>query len=265
MADNGARATHGNAFPYADRVNGVTVSDTLRWLGAGWRDFRRSGAVSLAYGLIFVVAGLVLTVGLYLADLAHLIVPLTAGFLLVGPALTVGFYAISRDIEQGRTAQLTTAITAWRANPIHLLALGLALVLFLIVWVRLAVLIFALTFPYTTASLEAMAEAALFTVEGLTFLGIGTVVGGIMATLAFVTSVFSLPIMLDRKVDIIQAVTTSVVAVAMNARVMAVWAALIVAFTVVGLATFYVGLAITLPLIGHASWHAYRAVIRQPA
>jgi uncharacterized membrane protein len=86
-----------------------------------------------------------------------------------------------------------------------------------------------------------------------------------MATLAFVTSVFSLPMMMDRKVDIIQAVVISVVAVAMNFRVMAVWAALIVVFTVAGLVTFYVGLAVTLPLIGHASWHAYRAVIKQPA
>jgi uncharacterized membrane protein len=157
------------------------------------------------------------------------------------------------------------ALQAWRANPIHLLALGLALVLFLIIWIRLAVLIFALSFPYTTPTAQAMFNTILFTGEGLVFLTLGTVVGSVMATLAFVTSVFSLPMMMDRKVDIIQAVVISVVAVAMNFRVMAVWAALIVVFTVAGLVTFYVGLAVTLPLIGHASWHAYRAVIKQPA
>jgi uncharacterized membrane protein len=157
------------------------------------------------------------------------------------------------------------ALKAWRANPIHLLALGLALVLFLIIWIRLAVLIFALSFPYTMPTAQAMFNTVLFTGEGLVFLALGTVVGSVMATVAFVTSVFSLPMMMDRKVDIIQAVVTSVVAVAMNFRVMAVWATLIVVFTVAGLVTFYVGLAVTLPLIGHASWHAYRAVIKQPA
>jgi uncharacterized membrane protein len=83
-----------------------------------------------------------------------------------------------------------------------------------------------------------------------------------MAAIAFAVSVFSLPLMLDRKVDIIQALATSVVAVIMNVKVMAVWAVLIVIFTVAGLVTFYIGLAITLPLIGHASWHAYRTVIK---
>ena len=265
MSEHQAQGTRGNAFPYADRVNTVSIDDTFRWLGAGWRDFRRSGAVSLMYGLLFVAAGLVLTVGLYMADLAYLIAPLMAGFLLVGPALTVGLYAISRDLEESRKPRLLTVLKAWRANPIPLLGLGLALVLFLIIWIRLAVLIFALSFPYTTPTIQAMTNTILFTGEGLAFLTMGTVVGSVMATLAFMTSVFSLPMMMDRKVDIIQAVVTSVVAVAMNFRVMAVWATLIVVFTVAGLITFYIGLAVTLPLIGHASWHAYRAVIKQPS
>lgn len=263
MSENQTQASRGNAFPYADRVNIVSVDDTFRWLGAGWRDYRRSGAVSLVYGLLFVAAGLALTVGLYMANLVYLIAPLMAGFLLVGPALTVGLYAISRELEEGRKPRLLAVLKAWRANPIHLLALGLAQVLFLIIWIRLAVLIFALSFPYTTPTAQAMFNTVFFTGEGLVFLTLGTVVGCVMATLAFVTSVFSLPMMMDRKVDIIQAVVTSVVAVAMNFRVMAVWAALIVVFTVAGLVTFYIGLAVTLPLIGHASWHAYRAVIKQ--
>ncbi len=265
MSENQTQVTRGNTLPYADRVNIVSIDDTFRWLGAGWRDFRRSGTVSLMYGLLFVAAGLILTVGLYMADLAYLIAPLMAGFLLVGPALTVGLYAISRELEEGRKPRLLDALKTWRSNPIHLLGLGLALILFLIIWIRLAVLIFALSFPYTTPTVQAIVNTALFTGEGLVFLTMGTVVGSVMATLAFVSSVFSLPMMMDRKVDIIQALTTSVVAVAMNFRVMAMWAALIVVFTVAGLVTAYVGLAVTLPLIGHASWHAYRAVIKPAA
>ena len=264
MAGQHTPAPAANVLPYGDRVNTVSIEDTFKWLGAGWRDFKRSGVTSLAYGGVFVLAGLILTVGLYLAGFAYLIAPLTAGFLLVGPALTVGFYAISLDLEAGRRPTLARALSAWRVNPIHLLGMGLGLVLFLIIWVRLAVMTFALSFPHTNLSIQGMVNTALFTADGLVFLAVGTVVGCVMATIAFVTSVFSLPLMLDRKADIIQALVTSVVAVIMNFRVMMVWAVLVVVFTFAGLFTFYIGLAVSLPLIGHASWHAYRTVIKQP-
>ena len=254
----------GNLFPYADRIKTVSTEDPFKWLVAGLQDFRRAGVVSFAYGAMFVVAGLVLTVGLYMAGFEHLIAPLIAGFLLVGPALTVGLYAISRDMEAGQKPGFWRAVAAWRSNTVHLLALGLCLVLFLIIWMRLAVMIFALSFPYESTSIESIVTAALFTVQGNIFLLIGTAVGGVMATLAFMMSVFSLPMLLDRRVDIIEAVVVSVVAVLMNIRVMAIWAALIVLFQVAGLITGYIGLIVTLPLIGHASWHAYRAVIVFP-
>jgi uncharacterized membrane protein len=123
-------------------------------------------------------------------------------------------------------------------------------------------MIFAICFPYTTLDVQSLLNAALFTQEGITFLAIGTIVGGCMATLAFTLGAFSLPLLLDRKVGILEAVATSAVAVVLNAKAMAVWAGLVVLFTAAGLAAGYVGLAITLPLIGHATWHAYRAVIR---
>jgi uncharacterized membrane protein len=255
-------APRATTFPYADRVNVVFVDDTFRWLAAGWRDFRRSGLTSFAYGLVFVIAGVVLTVGAYLAGFEYLIAPLLAGFMLVGPLLTVGLYAISRDLESNQKPKLSRALMAWRSNPVHLLGMGLGLVLFLIIWIRLAVLTFAVSFPYKTMDLQSIVNAAFFTTDGIIFLIVGTMIGCVMAAIAFAVSVFSLPLMLDRKVDIIQALATSVVAVIMNVKVMAVWAVLIVIFTVAGLVTFYIGLAITLPLIGHASWHAYRTVIK---
>ena len=253
-----------NVLPYSGSINTVGSSEPFEWLAAGWRDFRRSGLVSIGYGLIFVAAGLILTAGLYASGFAYLIAPLTAGFLLVGPALTVGLYAISRDLEKGDRPSLPRALMAWRANPARLIGLGLLLVVFLIIWLRLAVLIFALSFPYETLNIETMITTTLFTRAGNFFLAIGTLVGSGMATIAFVTSVVALPMLLDRNVDILQAVVTSVVAVMMNPGVMALWAALIVVFTAAGLLTGYIGLAVTLPLIGHASWHAYRALIRPP-
>lgn len=265
MSSDPMPLARGNALPYADRINTLSTDEPFKWLVAGWRDFKRSGWVSLAYGGIFTVTGIVLTIGLYLAGFEYLIAPMGAGFMLVGPALTVGLYAISRDLEAGRKPNLAAAVTAWRANPVPLLGLGLALVIFLIIWVRLAVMIFALSFPYKSASLETMVTDTLFTVEGNVFLLLGCAVGAVMAALAFVASVVSLPLLLDRKVDLVQAVVTSVVAVIMNFRVMALWAVLIVIFAAAGLASFYIGLTVILPLIGHASWHAYRATIRPQA
>ena len=249
-------------LPFADRVNIIATDEPFRWLAAGWRDFRAAGMISVGHGLIFVASGFVLTFGLERAGLVYLIGPLIAGFLLVGPALTVGFYAISRELEAGRPPNIATTLLAWRGNPGALIGLGLMQVLFLIVWMRFAVLIFALCFPSTTLDTQALLNAALFTTDGWTFLAVGSVVGAGMAMLAFAFGAFSLPLLLDRRVGLVEAVVTSAVAVVINARAMAVWGGLIVLFTAAGLAAGYVGLAVTLPLVGHATWHAYRAALR---
>ena len=262
MSGEPAPVARPSTLPYADRVNIVTSDEPFKWLAAGWRDFRKAGHVSLIFGLIIAATGLALTLGLYFADLAYLIAPLVAGFMLVGPALTVGHYAISRDLELRRQPSLARALTAWRVNPGRFLGMGLLLVAFLIVWLRFAALIFAISFPYEQPQLDHIITTLFFTVDGIIFLSIGTVVGAFMATIVFAVSVVSLPMLLDRDVDILQAIVTSVVCTIMNARVLAMWAALIVLFTAAGLLTAYIGLAVTLPLIGHASWHAYRALIK---
>lgn len=261
MSDHSAPSMP-SALPYAENVQLVSTEQPFRWLAAGWRDFRAAGLMSLAHGLIFVLAGFVLTVGLYFAGLIYLIAPMIAGFMLVGPALTVGFYAISRELEAGRRPTAASALAAWRTNPAPLLGLGLMLVIFLVVWMRFAAMVFAICFPFTGLDVQSLLNASLFTADGLTFLAVGSVVGAGMAALAFTLGAFSLPLLLDRKVGIIEALVTSAVAVVLNARAMAVWAGLIVLFTAAGLAAGFVGLAVTLPLIGHATWHAYRAVIR---
>jgi uncharacterized membrane protein len=261
MSDHQSPAIQ-SGLPFADKVREVGTDAPFRWLAAGWQDFRASGWIGLTLGLVFVVAGFLLTVALVAAGLVYLIAPLMMGFMLVGPALTIGFHNVSRELEAGRKSSLSAAFLAWRANPAPLLGLGLMLVLFLLIWMRLAAMIFAICFPFTTLDVQSLLNAALFTRDGLTFLTVGTIVGGAMATVAFALGAFSLPLLLDRKVGILEAIATSAVAVILNARAMVVWAGLIVLFTAAGLAAGYVGLAVTLPLIGHATWHAYRAVIR---
>ena len=248
-------------LPFVGRVRTVPGDAPFRWLAAGWSDFRRSRGLSAAYAFVFVIAGLWLTAGLVAAGMEYLTVPLAAGFMLVGPALTVGFYAISRDLEANREPTLRGAYAAWRSNPEALFAMGVAMVLYLMVWLRFAALVFAVTFPDLGFDWERALAGTLFTGPGLWVLAIGVGVGAVMASVAFIVGAFSLPLMLDRKIGLTEAVATSAAAVARNPRAMAVWGGLVVLFVGAGLATWYIGLCITLPLIGHATWHAYRAVL----
>ncbi|MDH5749903.1 MAG: DUF2189 domain-containing protein [Rhodospirillales bacterium] len=251
-----------NLLPYQNLINSVTVEDVFGWLAKGWHDFKAGGLVSLGYGLIFVVAALALTVGLFLAGFEYLIAPFLESFLFIGPALTVGFYAISRELEKGGKITLIGALSAWNRNTRSLLAFGLVLVIFMLIWMRLAVIIFALSFPFAPMELQPMINAVFFSVDGYVFLALGSTVGAVMATLVFMGSVVSLPIILDRGFGFGQALVISFVTVLTNFRPMMAWAAVIVVITGAGLFAGFIGLAVSLPLVGHASWHAYRGLIK---
>jgi len=248
------------SLPYAYRV---PVVDPVRWLAAGARDLMAAPVASLCYGLLFVIAGYVLTFGLWRIHSIYLLLPLVSGFMLLGPALTLGFQAISRDLERHGRPSLAGALLAWRANAGPIFYAGLAFMFLFLVWFRLAELVFALSFPDVIGmDGSSVIHATLFTAEGQTFLALFVGLGAGMAVLAFAGGAFALPMLLDRNVGMSEAVATSFTAVMLNLRTMALWAALLVVLTVAGMAVFYVGLAVTLPLAGHATWHAYRDVIR---
>lgn len=247
-------------LPHANRVRKVSTAAPFLWLLSGWQDFRRHKLLALIYGMAFAGISLFITAGLALAGHSHLIAPMWGGFFIVGPALTVGMYQISRQTERGERPTLVSTVTAFRANGYHILTAGAILMLFMMIWVRIAVVIFALTFPYVSLSFGTMLEQALFTAQGWGFLTFGSAVGLVFAGAAFTTGALSLPAMLDRRIDVFSAAALSAVAVFRNPKPMALWAAIIVSVVGGGMATAYVGLVIALPLIGFASWHAYRDI-----
>lgn len=259
-SETGIASAAGGAVAATPAVRRVDLDRPWGWLAAGWRDMRRAPGVCLGYGLIFAAAGALLSGLVWFYDVFYLVLPLTAGFMLMGPILAVGLYEVSRRLEAGEPVSLGDALVAWRRNASQIGLMGLGLMLFLLAWIRLATLIFALFF----SSNPPRPEGALFivdvflSVESLPFLVVGTLVGGILAALVFAFSVISIPLLLDREVNIFVAVSTSVAAVRRNFWTMALWAWLIVIFVGVGLATAYVGLIVTVPLIGLATWHAYR-------
>lgn len=246
-------------------IRTVAIDRPWTWLTAGWRDFTRAPMVSLCYGFMFSIAGYIVIYGLYAVDMFYLILPVAAGFTLIGPVAAVGLYDVSRRLELGQPVTLGAALRSFLSHAGTISAMSLVLMLFLLAWIRVALLLFALFFGDKIIPRGNFIEAVFFAPESLPFVVIGTLVGAALATAAFTISAISLPMLLDRDVGVPAAVVASIRTVNKNPQAMALWAALIAGFMAFGLATLFVGLVICLPLVGFASWHAYRDLIGGPA
>jgi uncharacterized membrane protein len=242
-------------------IRKIEIDRPWSWLAAGWGDLRKAPSVGLGYGALLAALGLLLAALIYFTGLFHLILPLTAGFMLMGPILAVGLYETSRRLGTGEPAGMAQALTAWTRNFSQVAFLGFALMFFLLAWIRLATLIFALFYGSTPINPDNFIVEVFFSLDALPFLATGTIVGGVLAVIVFAISAISVPMLMDRDVSIVVAIVTSVAAVKENPAPMLLWAVLIALFTGAGLATGYLGLIVTLPLIGHATWHAYKDLV----
>jgi uncharacterized membrane protein len=242
-------------------VQMVDVEAPWRWLRLGWQDLVRARKVSLAFGAMIALASLILINLLWHIDLLPFALPLAAGFMFVAPGAAICFYDISRRLEVGAPVRFMEVALAWLPNAGQIALMGLVMMLFQLAWIRFATLLFALFFGPEPANWDHFIQALFFSTDGLPFLIIGTLSGGALAVLAFAIGVTAFPMLLDRDVGTATAIATSVRATIVNWRVMTGWAALIVMFTAAGIVTGCLGLVITMPLIGHASWHAYRDLV----
>jgi uncharacterized membrane protein len=259
-----ARAGSRDPAARAVLVGQVPFDAPWQWLAAGWRDMWTVPQISLAYGALFACISAALAAGLMVGGLESLVLALGGGFLLIGPIAAVGLYEVSRRLERGETV---TPGDIFRSAPDALGQLGffgaiLAFAFF--VWLELASLLFMLFLggrPLPPAS--EFVPTLLFTPYGLGLLVAGTTIGAVLAALVFAISVISVPLLTARRIDAVTAISTSLTAVALNPKPMALWAGLIAGFMALGLATMFVGLVIVFPLIGHATWHAFRALVRE--
>ena len=231
------------------------------WLAAGARDMKKSPHVSLSYGALLAAMGCLLTYGLYELDAVYVALPLAAGFMLMGPLLAVGLYEVSRRHAAGEKVTLGAAFGAWRRDPGGVFALGFVLMLVFLLWIRIATLLFALFYGVGEFHAEAFVSETFFSFKTIWFLITGIGVGAVFATIVFSMSAIAFPMIVDRKSGATVAILCSLRAVAHNWRPLVLWAGLIVAFSVAGLVVVYIGLIFTLPLIGHASYHAYRDLV----
>jgi uncharacterized membrane protein len=254
MSDTEREAPEGQEPPIEPLFypcNQLGLDAPLRWLRLGWQDFTRAWAQSLSYGAGLVLLGYLLLWLAWDGDTVILFT-LVVTFILGGPVLAFGLYSISRQLEQGRDPRLGIC---WLESRNHLrneLLFALVMLVVLLIWARAASMVHVF-FPV---------GEELGVIGWLQFLAVGSAVGSIFAYIVFSSSVVALPMMLDRGTDAITSALTSINAVMNNKAVMLLWALIILGLVLLGFATALVGLAVILPLIGHASWHAYRETVK---
>jgi uncharacterized membrane protein len=243
-------------------VRRVPLDAPWDWLGAGWRDLCALPVASLAYGAFFAVSAWIVILVLLQLGALPLIPVLAAGFVLVAPLLAAGLYEMSRRLKEGEPVTPRAVFDACAPAAGRLGFFGVVVFFAFFIWVELAFLLLSLFLgEVALPDPSEFVHTLLFTNAGLGLLFAGTITGGLLAAMIFAVSSVAVPLLLVKDVDAVTAMATSVRAVSLNAGVMLLWAALIAGYMVLGFATLFVGLIVIFPLLGLATWHAFRSLV----
>lgn len=229
----------------------LAIGAPWQWLALGWRDLKAAPGPSLSYGLLVVGLSYLISAATWMWGNIGLYLGLVSGFVFVGPWLALTLYSISLRLERGETPTLRHSLADAAQSIGGAMLFAVILVVVLLVWARAANTLY-IFFP--SSSTPAWQDLAWF-------LGIGSAVGALFCMVIFAASAFSLPMLMDRRADAVTAVITSIHAVLRNKQAMAVWAGIIVASVLLGALTAWLAFAVLIPVIGHATWHGYRATI----
>jgi uncharacterized membrane protein len=236
----------------------VPVFRPFTWLRAGWRDMRKSA--SLAYCALIVGLGWTLLV--FCGTHPYFIAAAISGFLLVGPLMSAGLCEISRRFSLGQSANFDDSLDGFKRNAPALFEFGVILAICGAVWFGISALLLGPVFHIAQPDIRETLYRGFLDSTNRTQVLAYIAVGGVLATWVFTVSVVAIPLIIDRHASAGQAMRASVGAVFRNIPAMIVWSALILVLTIIGYATFLAGLLIVAPLLGHATWHAYKDMIR---
>jgi uncharacterized membrane protein len=238
-------------LPFVAPCKTLDTTAAFRWLKLGWQDMKTAPRQSLTYGVImFLISIAISLIALTFGNIYSLL-SLLSGFIFIGPVIAIGLYSISCQLQLGMKPRLGYCLREGRRHMSNELIFAIILLIVFLVWARAASMVHVFFPENIEAGWQDLAM----------FLGIGTVIGSIFAGIIFTVSAFSLPMIIDRKVDMITAVITSVNAVLRNKPAMLVWALTIVVFIGLSFLSGLLGIIVLLPLLGHATWHAYKETI----
>ncbi|HRH72620.1 MAG TPA: DUF2189 domain-containing protein [Zoogloea sp.] len=239
-------------------IRNISFGAPFRWIARGFSDLKACPTASLFYGFCFTGMGLLVT---FVFEHAYQYTSaVTTGFLLLAPFFAMGLYELSRRRELGQACALLPTLTVWRRNAGNIAVFAAVLTVIFLIWARASLVVFAIFYTKEMPNLSGFLSQVL-SLENLEFLLVYCCVGFVFALLVFAVSVVSIPLMLDRNQDAVTSMLASIRALAENPLPLLVWAALIVGLTLLGFMSFHIGLAVLMPVVGHATWHAYRELV----
>ena len=240
-------------------VRRITATDIAEALGQGLRDFQAAPLYGLAFGALYAGGGIAILLSLTAFGMVYLAYPLAAGFALIGPFVAIGLYEVSRRREAGQTLSIRGIWSTVKSRG-EIGWMAFVTLFVFVIWMYQVRLLIALLIGLNASfsSLREFVTVVLTTNEGLLFLAIGNAVGAALSLILFSLTVVSFPLLLERDVDFVTAMITSVRAVVTSPVPMIGWAAIIVVLLIVSAMPYFLGLLVTLPVLGHATWHLYR-------
>jgi uncharacterized membrane protein len=243
-------------------VRRITATDIVEALTLGLRDFQAMPIYGLSFGLIYVVGGIGIVLCFTAFGMVYLVYPLAAGFALIGPFVAIGLYEVSRCREAGRPVSYA-AIWSTIASRAEIGWMAFVTLFFFIIWMYQVRLLIALLLGLNASfsSMREFIDMLLTTHEGLLFLLIGNLDGAALSLILFSLTAVSFPLLLEREVDFVTAMVTSVRAVVTSPLPMLGWALIIVVLLIVSALPYFLGLLVTLPVLGHTTWHLYRRIV----
>ena len=245
-------------------IREISTEHVWQWLTAGWRDMLKAPRLSLFYGVSLSLLSAVIS-ALVIVSGAYFMLPLLlGGFLLFAPFLGIGPFSASRQLESGEAPGVKDAVQRFKANGSQILLMGIILLISLLGWIMVANLIVVFMYQgITPADWQGFVLMLIGSWEGIQLLVTLTYAGGIFALLVYAISAVSVPMLVDREVNVFAAIKTSWRAVVTNIAPMVLWAAVLVSIILSGFATLFLGLIVGYPLAAHASWHAYRGLVER--
>lgn len=258
-----AAAEHRRRQPKVRSIDGHDIAEAF---AAGLGDFRAAPLYGLFFGGFYALGGMFLVWLTFWTGLGYLTYPFAAGFALLGPFVAVGCYEVSRRREAGLPLGWGAVLgVVFDQSRRELGWMAFVTLFIFILWMYQIRILLVLCLGFKSfVTVHEFLEVVTTTPEGLLFLGIGHVDGAILSLVSFSLSVVSFPMLLDRDVDFITAMITSVKSVIVNPRTMIVWAAIVTALVMVSILAGFVGLFVVLPVLGHTTWHLYRRLVAPP-